>query len=116
MKLIELAFFTDRVKQMADFYSRLLGSEPVAQSEDMAIFSVGETKVFIHYRYTPGENDLPPNNHIAFAVDDVDGTCARLVEQGLILEVPPCDYDWGRSAYLRDPDGQQVEITRSSNR
>lgn len=115
MKLVELAFFTDNVKQMSDFYRRLLGSEPLAQSDDMAIFSVGGTKVFIHHKYTPGESDLLPNNHIAFAVDDVDGTCEQLIEQGLTLEVPPRDYYWGRSAYLRDPDGQQVEITSSSN-
>ena len=36
-----------------------------------------------------------------------------LANQGLSIEVPPADYYWGRSAYLRDPDGHQVEITKS---
>jgi uncharacterized glyoxalase superfamily protein PhnB len=47
-------------------------------------------------------------------VEDVDQTCQQLVNDGLALEVAPQDYYWGRSAYLRDPDGNQVEITASS--
>lgn len=113
MKLHELAYFTDNVKGMADFYRDLLRAEPVAQSEDMAIFMSGGTKIFIHRDYSPAEGDLPANNHIAFAVDNVDATCAALTEQGLTLEVPPKDYYWGRSAYLRDPDGHQIEITKA---
>ena len=112
MNLVELAYFTENVQQMADFYSSLLGSEPVAQSEDMAIFMSGETKVFIHRTYQPGIDDLPPENHTAFAVDDVDLTCAILIKQGLKLEVSPKDYYWGRSAYLRNPDGYLIEITK----
>ena len=44
MNLSELAYFTDNVKQMADFYRALLGIEPVAQSDDMAIFMSGKPK------------------------------------------------------------------------
>jgi len=114
MKLHELAYFTDNVKAMADFYRGLLGSEPVAQSDDMAIFMSGETKIFIHRKYTAAEGELPPDNHIAFAVEDVDTTCDTLMKQGLSLEAPPKDYYWGRSAYLRDPDGHMVEITKAN--
>ena len=112
MKLHELAYFTDNVKGMTEFYRGLLGIEPVAQSDDMAIFMSGGTKIFIHRTYPPSEGDLPPNNHIAFAVDDVDAACDTLTKQGLTIEIPPKDYYWGRSAYLRDPDGHQVEITK----
>ena len=112
MKLSELAYFTDNVKKMADFYHALLGVEPVAHSEDIAIFMSGETKIFIHRNYPPSEGDLPPNDHIAFAVEDVDDMCQALMKRGLVMEIPPKDYYWGRSAYLRDPDGHQVEITR----
>lgn len=111
MQLTELAYFTDDVPAMADFYRRLLNAEPVAQSDGMAIFMTGGTKIFIHRTYTLAEGDLPPHNHTAFRVDDVDAACAELLARGLALEVPPRDYYWGRSAYLRDPDGQQIEIT-----
>ena len=110
MKLHELAYFTDNVQEMTNFYRRLLGTDTVAQSDDMAIFMSGGTKIFIHRKYPPSEGDLPANNHIAFAVEDVDAACETLTQQGLTLDVPPKEYYWGRSAYLRDPDGHQVEI------
>jgi len=116
MKLIELAYFTENVHQMTDFYRHLLGSEPVARSDDMAIFINGETKIFIHYKYASADGELPAEDHIAFAVEDVDAACAHLVRQGLILEFPPQDYYWGRSAYLRDPDGHMVEITNLNHK
>lgn len=112
MKLIELAYFTPNVAEMSAFYQALLGKRPVAESSDMAIFMTGHTKIFIHRTYTPGSGDLPPENHIAFEVPDVDAACAALVQQGLSIEVPPKDYYWGRSAYLRDPDGHLLELTQ----
>ncbi|HVF24610.1 MAG TPA: VOC family protein [Anaerolineales bacterium] len=114
MKLHELAYFTDHVQEMTDFYRALLGMEPIAQSDDMAIFTSGETKIFIHRNDPPTEGDLPPKDHIAFAVEDVDIACDALIQQGLSLEIAPKDYYWGRSAYLRDPDGHQVEITKGT--
>lgn len=111
MKLVELAYFTDRVEEMCAFYQVLLGAAPVARSEDMAIFLSGETKIFIHRRYTPAAGDLPPENHTALGVDNVDTACMVLARQGMAVEIPPRDYYWGRSAYLRDPDGHLIEIT-----
>jgi uncharacterized glyoxalase superfamily protein PhnB len=46
-------------------------------------------------------------------VEDVDAACASLIKQGLTLEIPPKDYYWGRSAYLNDPDGHMLEITKA---
>ena len=113
MKLAEIAFFTDNVASMTDFYRRFLGVEPVAHSESMAIFFSNDTKIFIHDNYSSKNGELPPENHHAFAVEDVDQACQQLIEQGLRLEIPPQDFYWGRSAYLRDPDGHQIEIMRS---
>lgn len=114
MKLIEIARFTEDVAQSTAFYRQLLAAEPIVASDDMAIFLVGETKIFVHRTYTPGEGDLPPENHIAFAVSDVDVACQRLAASGLTAEVGPKDYYWGRSAYLRAPDGQLIELTQDS--
>ena len=111
MKLIELAYFTNDVNGMADFYRSLLGSDPAANSDDMAVFMTGETKIFIHRTYEAAKGELPPENHTAYKVDDVDAVCKSLTDQGLKLEFPPKDYYWGRSTYLRDPDGHLFEIT-----
>jgi len=110
MKLIELAYFTPNVAEMTTFYRTLLGTDPVAQSSDMVIFMTGHTKIFIHRTYAPSPGDLPPENHTAYEVPDVDEACAALTQQGLTIEVPPKDYYWGRSAYLRDPDGHLIEL------
>ncbi len=111
MKLTEIAYFTDNVAEMTGFYKRLLGSEPVHASEDMAIFMSDHTKIFIHKTYVPGPGELPCENHKAFTVDDVDSAAKKLEEAGMKIEVAPADYYWGRSAYLRDPDGHLIELT-----
>jgi catechol 2,3-dioxygenase-like lactoylglutathione lyase family enzyme len=112
MNLTELAYFTDNVKEMTDFYQRLLGERPVAQSEQMTIFAVGGVRLFIHYRYPLQQGELRAENHIAFQVENVDEACRELVKQGLTVEIAPHNFYWGRSAYLRDPDGHQIEITQ----
>jgi catechol 2,3-dioxygenase-like lactoylglutathione lyase family enzyme len=113
-KLTEIAFFTENVAEMAAFYEKFLGASPVAASEDMAIFMQGEVKIFIHRSYTPEEGELPPENHFAYTVADVDAACADLKEQGYSIEVAGKEYYWGYSAYLRDPDGHLLELIQES--
>ena len=113
-QVAEIALFTHNVAQMAAFYRNLLDADPVAQSEDTAIFLSGSTKIFIHKAYAPEGDDLPPENHFAFAVEDVDGACQALKDRGANVAFEPRDYYWGRSAYLRDPDGHLVELTQAS--
>ena len=114
-QLNELAFFTDNVDGMIAFYEQILEAEPGAKSEGMGIFQMGETKLFIHRNYEPGEGDLPPENHFAYDVDDVDAACHKLEEAGIKIEVEPKDYYWGRSAYLRDPDGNLIELHQTDS-
>jgi catechol 2,3-dioxygenase-like lactoylglutathione lyase family enzyme len=69
MQLVEIAYFTGKVKEMTKFYKAFLGLEPVAQSEGMAIFVNEGVKILVHKNYIPGEGDLPPENHPAYDVD-----------------------------------------------
>ncbi len=50
--------------------------------------------------------------HIAIAADDLDGTLARLAEQGIEPERPPYTIREGgsRLCFVRDPDGYRIEI------
>lgn len=109
-KLTEIARFTPHLEAMIDFYQTLLGTSPAIRSEGMAIFMVGETKLFLHRSYTPQGDELPPEDHLAFTVPDVDAACEELAAAGLAVEVPPKEYYWGYSAYLRDPDGKLIEL------
>lgn len=112
MRLSELAYFTDDVRAMVSYYRTLLGVEPAAEAEGMAIFELGPVKMIIHQTYAPAEGELSPRDHIAYAVEDVDATCADLAKQGVVIDVPPRDFDWGRAAYLTDPDGHHIELVQ----
>jgi len=51
-------------------------------------------------------------NHIAVAVEDLDGTLERLGEQGIEPEKPPYTVREGgsRLCFVRDPDGYRIEL------
>lgn len=109
MKLEEIAIFTDLVKETAAFY-KILGGKIVYQNEGMAIVAFDNVKMLIHARYEPAEGELPCENHIAFGTPNVDEEINRLTSLGFTIDYEPADYDWGRSAYLRDPNGMLVEL------
>ena len=50
--------------------------------------------------------------HIAIAAEDLDGTLARLAQQGIEPERPPYTVREGgsRLCFVRDPDGYRVEL------
>ena len=45
--------------------------------------------------------------HLAYAVDDIYATCARLAAAGVTINRPPRD---GRMAFIRSPDNISVEL------
>jgi lactoylglutathione lyase len=45
--------------------------------------------------------------HLAYEVDDIFATCARLAEAGVTINRPPRD---GRMAFVRSPDAISVEL------
>jgi lactoylglutathione lyase len=57
--------------------------------------------------------DAVPRFEIGFKVDDVDASFAELVRSGALPAVEPTDRPWGqRTAYVRDPDGNLVELAQ----
>ena len=45
--------------------------------------------------------------HLAYEVDDIYATCARLAGAGVIINRPPRD---GQMAFVRSPDGISIEL------
>ena len=45
--------------------------------------------------------------HLAFEVDDIYATCARLMQAGVTINRPPRD---GRMAFVRSPDNISIEL------
>jgi len=110
----EIALFSDDVAAAVTFYARLVGSDPTAQWPGGAIFDAGGLRILVHDRTSGMVGDGPPNeDHVAFSCPELDVACASLAGEGLTLLVEPRTYDWGRSAYLRDPDGRLVELSEA---
>lgn len=111
-ELVEIALFTDDVGAVSTFYSSLFGTQPEAEWPGGAVFAVGTLKVLVHERAASMTEGPPNEDHVALGVPDLDLACAELGSRGgvsLLLE--PREYPWGRSAYLRDPDGRLVELS-----
>ena len=48
--------------------------------------------------------------HLAYRVDDIYETCARLAEAGVTINRPPRD---GHMAFVRSPDGISIELLQA---
>lgn len=112
-EVVEVALFTDGVEAAKAFYERLVGGVPESEWPGGAIFSGGGVKVLVHERAEAMEGGPPNEDHVAFGVADLDAACAELRDLGFSFLVEPHDYPWGRSAYLRDPDGRLVELAQT---
>lgn len=110
-RINEIARFTKQPHALAEFYAGIL-SRPVPDAgRDAYNFEVEGLNLFIH---VADDQPSPPGwpegvDHIAFEVDDLDEECARLAAAGYEI-TGPSRFPWGRSAYLRDPDGRMVEL------
>jgi catechol 2,3-dioxygenase-like lactoylglutathione lyase family enzyme len=108
-RIAEFALFTTDVPRLVEFYERVLGAHPRSRSESHAYFDVGDTTIFIHLATDEAPSGAPNGDHVAFAVGDQDALSAELRAQGHDVSGPK-DFYWGRSAYVRDPDGRIVEL------
>ena len=112
-EIVEVALFTADVEAAKAFYGDLLATRPEAEWPGGAIFAAGSAKLLLHDRGDGPEGGPPNEDHFALAVRALDDTCRELDGRGFALLVEPRDYPWGRSAYLRDPDGRLVELSEA---
>ena len=89
-----------------------------------SMIDIGGARIeFLEYRNPRGKDfDLTNGDvgatHICFQVDDMDAAYNTLLERGAVFNAPPVtltdgDFAGARWAYLRDPDGIQLEIRQS---
>ncbi|WP_318432585.1 VOC family protein [Photobacterium leiognathi] len=59
-------------------------------------------------KYTGGRNF----GHLAFAVENIYELCARLQDNGVVINRPPRD---GHMAFVRSPDGISIELLQEGD-
>jgi catechol 2,3-dioxygenase-like lactoylglutathione lyase family enzyme len=120
MKLTHVCLITPQFDRMREFYRRLLHLEPKEFQEDYvefqtpgAIISLYEEASFAQtvpgYVPKPGAGGMM----LEIQVANVDQEFRRLHTLGFNKDIimPPTTFPWGnRSTYLRDPDGNLINL------
>jgi lactoylglutathione lyase len=78
-------------------------------------YSIGDDKSVLELTYNHDGRTYDMGTaygHIALGVDDLDGTLAKLAEQGIEPERPPYQVREGgsRLCFVRDPDDYRIEL------
>jgi lactoylglutathione lyase len=119
MELIHTCYRIGDIDRSVAFYEALgfeeLGRMPI-RDEAMNVFMglPGDgARLELTHNFGVEEYDLGTGyNHIAVAVEDLDGTLGRLAEKGIDPEKPPYTVRDGgpRLCFVRDPDGYRIEL------
>lgn len=106
------------VEATKDWYARVLGMEP----NDMGGFhfmhgesaeAFGEGARTIYGIFPAGSDYFEPSTlpfMLNLMVDDLDGVLARAAEAGVEEVQDRQDYEYGRFAWVMDPDGRKLEL------
>jgi len=105
-----------------EFYTGVLGLPLGHRSGRYAQLDTGMTRISLYSRTamtdTLGFELAPPDPmaaafELGFKVDDVDHAYRELLDAGAEAVTAPTTRPWGqRTAYVRDPDGNLVEIAQ----
>jgi catechol 2,3-dioxygenase-like lactoylglutathione lyase family enzyme len=117
-KLTHACIITNDVARLRAFYVVVLGREPREDRPEYVEFRTPGAAVSMYAqaeleRYAPGATAAAANRSvmIEFEVGDIDAEHARLLARGFEFVMPPTTQSWGnRAAYLRDPDGNLVNL------
>ncbi|WP_437938236.1 VOC family protein [Sorangium sp. So ce341] len=116
---------TESLDRAIGFYGTLLGGVetfrfPDAGPAAFVALRLGESEIGLGALgdgpALHGQPQRPASGHrieLCVYVDDVDATVARLRATGVPVVLEPVDQPWGeRIAYVADPDGNLVMLTR----
>lgn len=83
-------------------------------SVNLSLFDRAEMSQALGTGHLPRQALAQDGICLVFAVENVDAACQELRAKGVELSVPATDHpDWGiRTAHLRDPDGNLIEINQ----
>lgn len=107
--------YANQPAELAEWYLANLGIETSLNEEDG--FYYGDVKdeaagYTVHFGIFAAEKRLSDEHHalmINYRTDDLDGFLAELKSAGITVE-KTLDTDYGRFAYIRDPEGNPIEL------
>jgi catechol 2,3-dioxygenase-like lactoylglutathione lyase family enzyme len=115
-----ITLFVDDLDAAKSFYERAFDLSVYFEDPQSVVFKFGDTLINLLSEPAVPELISPAplapstaGSRIQFTipVDDVDATCAELVERGVVLLNGPIDRPWGiRTASFIDPNGYIWEI------
>jgi len=111
-----ILLYVDSPKGSGDFYTSLLGREPVETSPTFVMFALeGGLMLGLWSRHTvkPVPAATGGGSEIGIAVDDaaaVDTACAAWKARGVKIIQEPTEMDFGRTFVGLDPDGHRVRV------
>ena len=104
------------------FYTKTLGLKLQHRAEKYAQITAGTTRLSLYGRDAMQETlgavlEPPslsaPSFELGFKVADCDAAFSELVAAGAPAVTPPTTRPWGqRTAYVRDPDGNLIELAQ----
>ena len=124
LRIDHVTFVVSELEPARRFYAELLGMTPVPRPAfpfDGLWFQAGTTQIHLileHPASGPADHPAPPitaersrTRHIAFEVPDARRTTEKLRELGIpIIAGPKLRPDGFLQLYIRDPDGNVVEL------
>jgi catechol 2,3-dioxygenase-like lactoylglutathione lyase family enzyme len=111
-----ILLYVDSPKASGDFYTSLLGREPVETSPTFVMFALGGGLMLgLWSRHTvePAPATKGGGSEIGIAVGNpaaVDATCAAWKAHGVSIIQEPTEMDFGRTFVGLDPDGHRVRV------
>lgn len=114
----EAALRVNDLPAMRRFYETVLGFEALGASDAAVLYRIapgfgGHTQVFgLFARGVAVRSEMSTVDHIAFTIDVADFESERARLEALGLAVSVADHPWvhWRSLYVRDPEGNELEL------
>ncbi len=115
--VVEIALYVADMPRSVEFYSEVLGFEPIAADERLTAMGVGGRQVLLLCKKGaskdwPAPHDGDGELHVAFAIarEELQDWEQRLAEHKVSIEHHRAWPRGGQSLYFRDPDRHLVEL------
>ena len=103
-------------KRSMEFYCDFLGIKQITSQVDNTNITWLQlpSGVMLHLIETPDAPANPQNIHHAFEVEDFDAAKRVVEEKGFDIDMSGVRHDGQRYLFIRDPDGNRVELCTPS--